>query len=347
LFRTTIENMQTNPVIAKVVRALREARLAEQGMVVALSGGPDSVALTRAIVQVGMETTERPLVLAHLNHQLRGAESDRDEDFIRELHAQLVRASARPKLKIERLDIGTMARSEYCNLEAFARRARYQWLAEVAVAEGLHFVVTGHTASDQAETVLHHLFRGTGLAGMRGIAPRRRLTSDVELLRPMLRVERVEILAYLQMLGQSYRDDSSNLDRNRTRNRIRHELLPFLTEHYNSRIASTLGRLAEEARSAYRQETRIAERILVEAELPRAGGMVVLDRTLLAAHSRNELRAVFRLVWGREQWPQGRMGFTEWDRAASLALGETKATTLPGRISMRVCGRVVQLARGS
>src|SRR5690606_24443286 len=114
------------------------------------------------------------------------------------------------------------------NLEQVAREERYAWLARVAAEEGAGWVATGHTADDQAETVLHRLLRGTGLRGLRGIAARRELRPGIWLLRPLLHLGRADVLAYLGALGQDYRRDSSNLDPRFTRNRIRSELLPLL-----------------------------------------------------------------------------------------------------------------------
>src|SRR5207244_5164116 len=117
-------------------------------------------------------------------------------------------------------DVSAAAAGE--SLEATARRLRYAWLADVAAEVGAGWVATGHTADDQAETVLHRLLRGTGLQGLRGIAPRRELAPGVGLVRPLLRTTRAEVIAYLQELDQPFRLDSTNSDLSRMRNRIRH-----------------------------------------------------------------------------------------------------------------------------
>ena len=106
------------------------------------------------------------------------------------------------------------------------------WLAEVARKSGARWIATGHTANDQAETILHRLLRGAGLKGLRGIAEQRPLAEGVNLIRPMLGVTRTEVVNYLQVKGQAFRQDSSNFDRRLTRNRIRHELLPLLRKKY-------------------------------------------------------------------------------------------------------------------
>ena len=135
-----------------------------------------------------------------------------------------------------------------------ARRLRYDWLTRVAGEAGAGWVATGHTANDQAETVLHRLLRGAGLRGLRGIAARRPLAAGVGLVRPLLDATRDEVMAYLEAIGQAYRQDSSNLDPALTRNRIRHQLLPRLAAEYNPQIVAVLGRLAGQAEEVYGAE---------------------------------------------------------------------------------------------
>jgi tRNA(Ile)-lysidine synthase len=329
------------PLVSKVRQALQRLGVTPVGAVVAVSGGPDSVALLRALLDLRVG----PLLIAHLNHRLRGAESDRDERFVRELHDSLrARGHTELALACGHIDNLTEAARGH-NLEEVARRLRYDWLADQARARGLGVVLTGHTADDQAETVLHRLFRGTGLQGLRGIAHRRPLGPGVEVIRPMLEVTRAEVLAYLAAAGQPYCDDSSNADRRYTRNRIRHELLPLLAAAYNPAVVRVLGRLAEQAEDLYRATEGQAEQLLAEAELPRAGALLVFDRARLAAASRYLVREMFRRVWVREQWPMGPMGFAEWDRLAAVAAGAATAAELPGRIRVCAAGRVLRLGR--
>jgi tRNA(Ile)-lysidine synthase len=308
--------------------------------VAAVSGGPDSVALLRALLAV---RGDAPLTLAHLNHQLRGPDSDADEAFVAALHARLIAEGAKLTLRCERIDVAARARRESDNLENVARRVRYGWLAEVARAAGAGWVATGHTADDQAETVLHRLLRGTGLKGLGGIPARRELAPGVEVIRPLLRVTRSEVLAYLRHIGQDFRLDASNADLRFTRNRIRHELLPHLAGHHNPAVVTVLCRLAEQAAEVQGREESAARALLAEAELPRAGPMLVLDRARLSAAPRNLIREAFRLLWRREGWPAGGASFETWERAAAVASGEIPAVDLPGRVRVRRHGRVVQV----
>jgi tRNA(Ile)-lysidine synthase len=326
------------------VQCLHALADASAGVVVAVSGGADSVALLRALDAARHPRTPIPLIIAHLNHQLRGPESDADEEFVADLHAQLL-AAGRPCLSLcrWRLDIAARARAEGANLEALARRERYRWLAEVARTHGMKWIATGHTANDQAETVLHRLLRGTGLRGLRGIAPRRELEPGLTVIRPLLSATRAEIIAYLRELAQPYREDRTNTDLAYTRNRIRHELLPHLAERYNPAIVSVLARLAVQAEDAYRIEEAAALTLLSEAELPRAGGLLIFDRQRLLTAPRHRVREMFRSVWLREDWPVGGMDHAAWERLADVVFDGPPAVDLPGGLHARRLERGVQV----
>jgi tRNA(Ile)-lysidine synthase len=327
-------------LIGKVRERLNRLGAARAGMVVAVSGGPDSVALLHALLQL-----QPPLlVVAHFNHQLRGPEADADEAFVRDLVTSLVAQGHQAlRLSCERRDIAALATAEQENVEAIARRERYRWLAKVACANGLSLVATGHTADDQAETVLHRLFRGTGLQGLRGIAARRPLEPGIDLIRPMLDVTRAEVLDFLKSGGHSSRLDSTNTDLEYTRNRIRHELLPYLEKHFNPAVREVLGRLAEQAEELFAEQQAEVEELLRRAERPRAGDLIILDRATLQAASRRLVRDLFRHIWAREGWPVGRMGFEHWRRLVALVFDELTAIDLPERIHARRQERVIQL----
>jgi tRNA(Ile)-lysidine synthase len=326
-----------------VERCLQSLEGSERGVVVAVSGGPDSVALARAVVD---SSAGKPIVLAHLNHQLRAVTSDEDEAFVVELHTCL--AANLPNLRCihQRRDVGGEARALGVNLEGHARQVRYQWLTDTALAFGACWILTGHTANDQAETVLHRLLRGTGLQGLRGIGARRDLGRGVSVARPLLPLTRAEVLAYLEDLGQPYRHDPSNDNLDLTRNRIRHELLPQLAARYNPAIVSILTRLAEQADEAFRDDEAAAALLLRECERPRAGETIVLDCTPLLNASRRLVREVFRLIWRREGWPTGAMDYNAWGRLAALVFSETTAIDLPGNVRALRRERVVQITHG-
>jgi tRNA(Ile)-lysidine synthase len=202
----------------------------------AVSGGSDSVAMLRALATIRRPGDGR-LIVAHFNHGLRGAESDQDERFVRRLSEQL-------GLVCDVGAAGSAGQRVCTSSEESARDARYTFLCEAAARHGARYVATGHTADDQAETVLHRLVRGTGIGGLAGIRRHRELMHGVSLVRPMLAVRRSDLLDYLADLGQDYRQDSSNLRLEFTRNRLRHDLIPRLEADYNAQLVPAIGRLA-------------------------------------------------------------------------------------------------------
>jgi tRNA(Ile)-lysidine synthase len=229
------------------------------------------------------------------------------------------------------------------NLESAARRLRYEWLGAVARETGAMWVATGHTADDQAETVLHRLLRGSGLRGLAGIPRRRELAPGIALIRPLLDIRRHEILSFLQGIDQPFRTDSSNRDRQYTRTRLRHDLLPLLTAQYNPATVDVLCRLAEQAGEAEAFVEQQALKLLAGAERPCAGTMIVLDASHLADAPPVLTREALRLIWQREGWPLGEMGFDDWQRAAEVVRGTLAAIDLPGGLHIRRLENVVQV----
>ena len=233
-----------HPLESKLAAAWPPSDWADVTIVAAVSGGCDSVALLRALTAVKTGGQGRVSV-AHLNHRLR-PEADDDERFVVELCGRLGVIC-----EVGHVDVAGAAAEAGEGLEAAARRCRYRFLQEAAGRLGARFVVTAHTADDQAETILHRIVRGTGIRGLAGMA-RVRTLGHAALVRPLLGIRRAELVAYLDELGQPYRHDSSNADRRFTRNRIRLELLPRLRERFNPEIEEALlrlGTLAGEAQA--------------------------------------------------------------------------------------------------
>jgi tRNA(Ile)-lysidine synthase len=203
----------------KVLETIRQYQLFTQGdtLTVGLSGGADSVALLYFLCGIRQEWGIG-LRAAHVNHNLRGEESRRDEDFVRtlctrwgvELHVRAVNAAEK-------------AKAAGLSVEEWSREERYRFFGELAGVSGK--IATAHTLSDSAETQLLNLARGTGLKGLCGIPPRRD-----NIIRPLIRCTRAEVEDYCEKHGLSYMTDSSNLSDDYTRNRIRHHVLPILTE---------------------------------------------------------------------------------------------------------------------
>ncbi|MHB8411104.1 MAG: tRNA lysidine(34) synthetase TilS [Candidatus Acidiferrales bacterium] len=199
----------------------------------AVSGGADSVALLRLFEELRGEFGITLCVL-HFNHQLRGAESDADEAFVK----SLVRAHGIECIT-ENADVAAVAKRHGWNLEDAARRLRYDFFDSVLNAGTADLVATAHTADDQAETILTRIVRGTGLAGLSSIHPIRG-----KIIRPLIEVRRNDLRAFLAERQQEWREDATNRDTQRLRARVRHRLLPELEQNFSASIAERLCDLA-------------------------------------------------------------------------------------------------------
>ena len=194
----------------------------------ALSGGADSAALLDLLSRLPGYNLH--LVAAHLNHSLRGVESDADEEFCRLLAARY----AIP-FEARRIDVRRVAEESRLNLEDAGRRARIELFDEIRIKYGATAVALAHHGDDQAETVLMRLLRGSGMTGLSGMAYR----NARGYVRPLLDITRPDIEQYLRGRGLEWREDASNSDTAYLRNRIRHQLLPLL-EEYNPDIRALL-----------------------------------------------------------------------------------------------------------
>ncbi|MBI4198423.1 MAG: tRNA lysidine(34) synthetase TilS [Chloroflexi bacterium] len=231
-----------------VERALAPAGLfdpPDQTIVAAVSGGPDSLALLHLLHALSKQHPWR-LHAAHLDHGLRGAEGAADAAFVKEICRRLG-----VPFHTETADVLGLRVSLRISLEAAAREARYAFLARVASQTGASAVATGHTQDDQAETVLLHLLRGSGLRGLRGMLPLSRWrsrdgTQQATVVRPLLEVTRQETEAFCQELGLAPRRDASNAEERFVRNRLRLTVLPQL-QQLNPSAREALTRLAASA----------------------------------------------------------------------------------------------------
>ncbi len=243
----------------EVRRFAHRGRSFEPGetVVVGVSGGPDSLCLLHVLHRLAPELGVR-LHVGHLNHSLRGAEADADAEFV----IQFASGLGLP-CTVGRADVAAMASVLGLSLEEAARHARYRFLAKVTASAGAHVIAVGHNADDQAETVLMHFLRGSGVAGLRGMSPKAQLAdyrliegaqataagghdtwSGLWLVRPLLAVSRTDIEAYCVEQGLHPRFDRSNEDTTFFRNRLRHELMPIL-ERYNPQVRRVLTHTAE------------------------------------------------------------------------------------------------------
>jgi tRNA(Ile)-lysidine synthase len=298
-------------------------------VVLAVSGGPDSVALLRATQTLAAGGAGR-VVAAHYHHGLRAEEADLDARFVARLCAELalecVTRRAAPQ---------ALTATKGGSLEAAARKARYRFLRATAQSAGARFVATGHTADDQAETILHRILRGTGLSGLGGIPRARPLTTGVTLIRPLLAFRRTEILEYLRSLGQAFREDSSNEDPQFTRNRLRHKLLPRIAADFNPDVVAALVRLGSLARESQSLTDRLADELAERCDVRRQGSMVELDCRPLCEAEPLLVRAMLAGIWQQQDWPLRDMSYEKWSSLAAMAQAaapQRAAQVLPGAI---------------
>lgn len=305
-------------------RGLDRCQIVGTSILIAVSGGADSVALLLGLVQVRDEYT-LSLTVGHLNHQLRGDASDADAEWVRLLCERL-------QVPVE-IDVAANL-PQNRGIEEAARDARHSFLDRTALTLNIEVIATAHTADDQAETVLHHIFRGTGLSGLRGIPETRLTPSARRLVRPMLTIRRELIERYLAEQGQDFRTDATNADTSLTRNWLRHKLLPDLRSQFGSQVDLSLNRLAEQAADVEQTLNILAERLLDQAVLDCQANSVRLSTRVFADQPLHLLRESFRLLWQRQQWPLQSMGFREWNRLADVAL-TTGNINLPGKLRVR------------
>lgn len=278
---------------ARALRTIREHGMIGPGdrVLAAVSGGADSMALLLCLYSLrsilGFE-----LDVAHLNHSLRGRESDGDEDFVR-------RASEERSLTFysEVVDVQGLAESRKQNLEQTAREERYSFLRRTARKSGANRVAVGHNQDDQAETILFRFLRGSGIEGLSSIHP----VVGRQLVRPLLDCSRTRILQYLERRQCAYREDSSNRDMLYSRNRIRLELIPYLQRHFNPGFVETAAREAATMREAWGLLHSLAEKSCGTVSRPVESGIALSCAAVKALHpalQKEVLRCALRKVRG-------------------------------------------------
>ncbi len=308
----------------------------ECASVVAVSGGADSVALAWAVhhlaqAQVPHALQQQRIHLAHFNHHWRPS-AEEDEQFVRQLAKQLglpVHVGHAPKEK------ASLRRSE-----AEARARRYEFLTQLAGRLGARFVLTAHTADDQVETLLHNLFRGTAWAGLGGMRVRRALNPLVVLVRPLLELWHEQLVAYLQHLGQPWREDPTNRQLRWRRNRLRHEVLPLLKGIYGPKLPQRLLHLSHLAQQLYDHLAREASSVLERALSEETAQEVVLDLAPLISVPEVVLQEAFVQLWRRQGWPRGAMTRRHWRALLQMVRTNTDSCSvhLPGPVIVRKHG---------
>jgi tRNA(Ile)-lysidine synthase len=278
--------------------------------------------------------------VAHFNHRLR-PESDVDERFVQALCMELG-----VTCHLGRAENDLRGRTTGIGLEAAARSARYQFLGELAHELSIPHVVTAHTANDQAETVLHRILRGTGLRGLKGIQPIRRLNDCCQVARPMLGIGRQEVQDYLSHIGQSARHDPTNNQSQQTRNRIRNELLPALARDYNPDVLSALVRLASmasELDAVVQHAVAEAERNCVRVV---SSEVVEIDVAALRPALPHVIRQLLIRVWHGQAWPEREMDHAQWSVLERMIIvGQPSSRSLPAGVRAKRQGEQLVLTR--
>jgi tRNA(Ile)-lysidine synthase len=238
-------------ILERIKKTIQEYKLLEKKdrILIAYSGGVDSTGLLNLLLEL-CEEWSFELFLGHFNHKLR-QKADEDEQFVR----RVAKKYSLP-LHVGSKDVRSYARQKKLNIEETGRELRYDFLKKTALKIGGAKIATGHTMTDQAETFLMRLMRGSGLRGLGGIFP----LVEGMIIRPLIHVEHKDIEAYLKGKGIKFRIDESNLDRRFLRNRIRLDLIPYIQEDFEPEIVSSLGRIA----SIIREEDGLLEKIAQE-----------------------------------------------------------------------------------
>lgn len=287
----------TADIVRNVRETIVEHRMLKRGdhVLVALSGGPDSMALLHIMNDL-QKTFGLKISIAHLNHKLRGRTSDREEEFVKRIARKLKIA-----IVTESRDIRRIAAQQKISIEEAARNERYDFLSSAARSVGAAKIAVAHTADDQAETVLFRLIRGAS-GGIAGMPATRKLDTGGTVIRPVLNLWKKDILHYLHERQIPFKTDTSNDDTDFVRNRIRHKLLPFLLKDFNPNIKEVLLNNAEnlsEISDLARWETRKVFKNLVKI---RRHGVIELDRVhfeiLHPAIRKEVIRECLRLLKG-------------------------------------------------
>jgi len=311
---------------------------AGEGLLIAVSGGVDSMVLLRVAANVAGRQ-QRRLAAAHLNHNLRGAASAGDAALVRQAAEQLGIPLFAGCLRAGELEADSAG-----SLEEAARRARLQFLIRTAQEQEFPVVLTAHHAADQAETVLHNILRGTGLKGLRGIPESRVLAAGVRVLRPLLGVSKQELQRFAVTHAIEFAVDESNTDPRFTRNRIRHDLLPRLREQFNPTVEDALLRLAEQTVELLEIADGLADELLQRALLQEDDVSCRLSMAELSSAADAVLRHALVRLWDRRGWPRQHLRAWHWHRAAEL-VRSPGSCDFPGGIRLQSSGGVMRMRR--
>ena len=323
----------------KVATHLRRlAILPNSHLIVAASGGLDSMVLLHLLSHLPKDA--RPLLtVAHLNHGLRRSESAEDQRLVKSICEK-----SRLPFVTHTLDSVTITNAHRQTIEEAARSLRYQWLENVAQKAGSAAIVTGHHADDQTETVVHHLSRGTGLRGLQGMLPDRRLPSGIRLLRPLIAFSRRQLQAYANLWQVEFRDDSTNIDTAFTRNKIRHQLIPRVSAENQPDFPAIVNQLASSAAEAVSLLDQISQNLADASIVTRTANHVLLRVESIEKQPQLIRSHFFTWLWIQQAWPRQKMTSPHWQKLSeAITEPESPRFQLPGRVDVIRTGQWIRL----
>lgn len=304
----------------------------DERVVIGVSGGSDSMALLHLLLGLNRSAGWKlQLHVAHLNHQLRGEEAEKDAAFVRAAADSLSLPCT-----IETRDIAGLATDG--GAEETGRRERYAFFERVCLQAGARTVAVGHQADDNSETILHRILRGTGLRGLGGIPRSRSLStgSDLRVVRPLLRHTRKSLLAYLADEGIAYREDRTNTSSEPMRNRIRHVILPRIEEEVNPQVRDALTRLGEQAQWLEEFLLETVHRTFDTLVVSRTDQVLILNADALSRKSRIVQTEIIRLAYRSFDLGEQDLAFGHLVAALDL-IGDPasgKQASLPGGMTI-------------
>jgi len=324
--------------IKRVKDTIKQYGMIHEGdkVIAAVSGGPDSLGLLKALMDIKDLGVE--LMVVNLDHGIRGAASRADSDFVKELSRELGVPYKHKKLCLND------GRNKKLSFEERAREARYKFFKSTAKKYGFNTVATGHTMDDQAETVLMRFISGTSLKGLAGIPPVRE-EAGIRFIRPLIRTEKKDILDFLRSARWKYREDRTNKDEKYRRNSVRLSVMPYL-ERFNPRIKRSLVNLGD----SIREDIAYIEDAKKKINAQYAGvqrGPVKIKISELAVYPRALKKEVFKILFSRAGGNVKKLTYRHWmDVDYFVREGERgKSIDLPGNIRARKTGNEIIFAR--
>jgi len=311
---------------------------ARDAVLVAVSGGPDSVFLLHALSRLKSKLGLSGIFVANLDHGLRGAESEGDSLFVKKVSAKLGLECIHRRVKLEGV------KSKKYSTEELAREARYEFFSETAGKTGANVLATGHTLDDQAETILMRFIKGASLKGIVGIAPVR-MEGTLRIIRPLIELEKARIKNYLDLLGMSYRIDRTNSEPIYFRNIVRNDIIPYL-ERYNPRLKRALFNLAQHLREDFEfiEEEKSKASKYISPSGSQAIEIKLKDIVIQPSALQKEiLRDALNRIGGEVK----RLSFRHWKDMESLIKYKKKGDSidLPGAIRITRTDEVLRLGK--